>query len=254
MRIAALLLLAAAAGAAAAVREPECPITARRMLSDVQITAMVRPGYKFASNRINLFQSGGQTPLRPVSVSTREVTFMVPPKQAASFVVTLHMTDRNRARVWVTHLRGTGPTGKKEDCSVQLAEKGPQIPEDGLVQNPPTMLPYPTDSRELKAALGPKGGAKPATVAAPQAAPAAVEKPEEPAAGEKDEADGKDEADEKVEAKAEETPVAAPVAAPSAAPAAAPAAAPVDTRSTPTNQQPRTDAGRKLLERIRSKR
>ena len=133
------LILIAATAASAAVREPEITMTARRIMGSLQITAIVRPGYKFPPGQINLIQVGTALPERPISYMMRECTWMVSPPPA-TWTVGLVMTDKNRTRVWQSYYKGT-VNPLSEYATVQAVDTGPVIPDSGIIQRPPVLPP-----------------------------------------------------------------------------------------------------------------
>ena len=139
MRAALLMTLVLATAASAAVEKSDVTMTARPMLTQLQLNATAANGLRVDNTALHLIQLGTATPERATSSSTREVTFMVP-MATRSWTVALVMTDKRHSKTWTAFFKGTWD-GKKEACVVEKVESGPTIPDSGIAERAPVLPP-----------------------------------------------------------------------------------------------------------------
>lgn len=260
MKFAALTLIVAATAASAAVREPEITMTSRRIMNSLQINAIVRQGYKFPPGHINLIQVGSAIPERPISMSSREICWMIQPIPK-TWTIGVVLTDKNRTKVWQSFYQGT-VNPLSENATVAVVDEGPVIPESGIIQRPPVLPPLADvkDADRLPDAVKSAHGGKWRSRSGATAGPAFTDSPfGNASAGKGGRQPEIQEVNVHPQAGQAQLPQASP--APSAAPAAAPAAAPEAVTPvvvTPVSQKftpakTRSEGARRLVDQIRNR-
>lgn len=141
--LAIVLTLLLATAVQAAVEQPNCFVSARPLPEGVQVIVSALPGYRMATGRAHALQSGLDEPVRPTTVTGFEVAWVLPPAQARSFTVTVHLTNRLRTRQWPVHIASTWD-GDREICAISVVDAGPALPEEpGLVAQADAGPPAP---------------------------------------------------------------------------------------------------------------